>query len=122
LSLSVAASSKTDSDRWLYAPLVGPFIDLGNRKETCDFGINSNGGRNAYCSDDDSSVRFFLMTDGLMQAAGATMMILGFALPQRLLVRDDAPFVGSSGGHFAWSIAPRMMGRSGYGLGLGGIF
>jgi hypothetical protein len=121
LSLSVAASSKTDADRWLYAPLVGPFIDLGNRKETCDFGVNTNGGRNAYCSD-DSSVRFFLMTDGLMQAAGATMLILGFALPQRLLVRDDAPFVGSSRSHFAWSIAPRMMGRSGYGLGLGGTF
>src|SRR5882724_2963047 len=35
LSLSVAASSKNDADRWLYAPLVGPFVDLGRRNDDC---------------------------------------------------------------------------------------
>jgi hypothetical protein len=120
LSLSVAASSKFSPDRWLYAPIIGPFVDLGNRKEDCNT-IGNAFGSTTTCKD-DSSERFFLMADGLMQVAGATMFILGLAIPQHLLVRDDAPFVGSKGSQFAWSIAPTKMGRSGYGLGLGGTF
>jgi hypothetical protein len=120
LSLSVAASSKYEPDRWLYAPIAGPFIDLGNRKENCNT-IPNNLGTTTTCSD-DSSERFFLMADGLMQTAGATMLVLGLALPQKLLVRDDAPFVGGSPNRFAWTIAPRAMGRSGYGLGVVGTF
>jgi hypothetical protein len=121
LSLSVAASSRYDPDQWLYAPLVGPFIDLGNRKDSCSTTPAGFGNTNTYCSE-DSSERFFLMADGLMQVAGATMLVLGLALPQRLLVRDDAPYVGSSRSHFAWAVAPQTMGRSGYGLGLAGTF
>jgi hypothetical protein len=121
LSLSVAASSKYEPDRWLYAPLVGPFIDLGNRKENCVTTPSGPTRTDTFCQD-DSSERFFLMADGLMQAAGATMLIFGFALPQRLLVRDDAPYVGQARSHFAWTIAPQRMGRSGYGLGLAGTF
>ncbi len=120
LSLSVAASSKYEPDRWLYAPIFGPFVDLGNRKENCNTLPNSFGSTTT-CSD-DSSERFFLMADGLMQVAGSTMLILGLALPQSLLVRDDAPFVGSQRSHFAWGIGPQKMGRSGYGVGFGGIF
>jgi hypothetical protein len=121
LSLSVAASSKFTPDRWLYAPIVGPFVDLGNRKEDCTTIGNAPFGSTTTCKD-DSSERFFLMADGLMQVAGATMLILGLALPQHLLVRDDAPFVGSKRSQFAWSVAPQKMGRSGYGLGLAGTF
>jgi hypothetical protein len=121
LSLSVAASSKYDPDRWLYAPVFGPFVDLGKRKESCTTFGNGTFGTTTTCSD-DSSERFFLMADGLMQAAGATMFILGMALPQKLLVRDDAPFVGSKQSPFTWAVAPRTMGRSGYGLGLAGTF
>jgi len=62
------------------------------------------------------------MTDGLMQVAGMTMLTLGLALQQRILVRDDAPYVGSKGSQLAWSVAPTPMGRSGLGVGLGGIF
>jgi hypothetical protein len=122
LSLSVAASSKYDPDRWLYAPLVGPFVDLGNRKESCSTTGNPNITTYTTCSD-DSSERFFLMADGLMQVAGATMLVLGLALPQYLLVRDDAPYVGSkSRSQFAWAVAPQPMGRSGLGVGLAGLF
>jgi hypothetical protein len=122
LSLSVAASSKFSPDRWLYAPLFGPFVDLGNRKENCTTIGNGTFGSTTTCAD-DSSERFFLMADGLMQVAGATMLILGLALPQQLLVRDDAPFVGSKQkSQFAWGVAPQKMGRSGYGLGFAATF
>jgi hypothetical protein len=120
LSLSVAASSKFEPDRWLYAPIFGPFVDLGNRKENCNTIPNSFGSTTT-CSD-DSSERFFLMADGLMQVAGSTMLILGLALQQHLLVRDDAPFVGSKPSQFAWGVGPQKMGRSGYGVGFAAIF
>jgi hypothetical protein len=121
LSASVAGSSKVDADTWLYVPLAGPFIDLANRKEKCTPSPVSQVQTNFNCND-DSGERFFLMTDGLMQVAGATLLIFGLAMPQKLLVRDDAPFTGSTRSHFAWSIAPRTMGRSGYGIGLAGEF
>jgi hypothetical protein len=120
LSLSVAASSRKDADRWLYAPLVGPFADLATRKDDCNT-VPTSFGTTTSCPE-DSSARFFLMADGLMQVAGTTLLILGFALPQHLLVRDDAPYVGASDSQFAWSVSPRTFGRSGYGLGLGGTF
>jgi hypothetical protein len=121
LSASVAGSSKTDADTWLYVPLAGPFLDLANRKEKCNSVPTSPGRTDVYCAD-DSGERFFLMTDGLMQIAGATLLIFGLAMPQKMLVRDDAPYTGSTRSHFAWSIAPRTMGRSGYGIGLAGEF
>src|SRR5258707_4474128 len=63
LSLSVAASSKYEPDRWLYAPLFGPLIDLGTPKEPCQSNPTFQGSLTT-CSD-DSSQRFFLMADGL---------------------------------------------------------
>jgi hypothetical protein len=120
LSLSVAASSKYEPDRWLYAPLFGPFVDLGTRKENCQTYNNGNIGSTTTCQD-DSSERFFLMADGLMQVAGATMLVLGLVLPQQLLVRDDAPYVGDRGSHFSWAVAPTV-GRSSAGVGLAGTF
>jgi hypothetical protein len=119
LSLSVAASSKYEPDRWLYAPLFGPFIDLGVRKEPCNTNNTFNG--TLTTCEDDSSQRFFLMADGLMQVAGTTMLVLGLVLPQQLLVRDDAPYVGDRGSHFSWSVAP-IVGRSTHGVGLAGTF
>jgi hypothetical protein len=121
LSLSVAASSKNDADRWLYAPVVGPFADLVARKDKCTT-VATSFGTNTSCSDDDTSTRFFLMADGLMEVAGGTLLILGLSLPQHVLVRDDAPYVGASGSRVAWSVAPRRFGHSGYGLGLDGTF
>ena len=121
LSMSVAASSKYEPDRWLYAPVFGPFINLASRSDECNPNTSSSTSGTITCTA-DSSTRFFLMLDGLMQTAGATMLILGLALPQTLLVRDDAPYTGKNPSHVAWTISPYAMGRSGYGLGVTGIF
>ena len=125
LSMSVAASSRYSADRWLYAPVVGPFIDLAQRGDDCTRNtvVTGPGMTSTYetCTE-DSSTRFFLMFDGLMQTAGATMFILGLALPQHILVRDDAPFTGSSGSKFSWAVAPQRVGPTGYGVGLNGTF
>jgi hypothetical protein len=120
LSMSVAASSKYQPDRWLYAPVFGPFVNLASRSDDCN--PNTGSGSNFVCTSNDSGTRFFLMLDGLMQTAGATLLILGLALPQTLLVRDDAPYTGKNGSHFAWTVSPTPMGRNGYGVGFTGIF
>jgi hypothetical protein len=121
LSMSVAASSHYQPDRWLYAPVVGPFVNLATRADDCDPN-NSSGSSNVTVCSGDSGIRFFLMLDGLMQTAGATLLVLGLALPQHLLVRDDAPFTGANKSNFAWAISPYAIGRSGYGVGINGIF
>jgi hypothetical protein len=121
LSMSVAASSKYEPDRWLYAPVFGPFVNLASRSDDCNPN-GSSGTTTTFTCAGDSSTRFFLMLDGLMQTAGATLLVLGLALPQTLLVRDDAPFTGQKRSHFAWTVSPYSMGRSGSGLAVTGIF
>ena len=122
LSMSVAASSRYEPDRWLYAPVIGPFVNLATRSDYCNPNGTSGTSTSFDCAD-DSGVRFFLMMDGLMQVAGATMFVLGLALPTTLLVRDDAPYVGKKpANQFAWTVQPYAVGRSGYGLGVLGTF
>jgi hypothetical protein len=126
LSASVGASSQFDPDRWLYLPVIGPFADLGARGSQCTrstLGVSPGTTNTTESCVDDSGARFGLMLDGLLQTAGATMFILGLALPTHLLVRDDAPYRGSIGGiPVAWTVRPVTMGRAGYGLGIDGIF
>jgi hypothetical protein len=124
-SASVAASSRFSPDHWLYLPIFGPFADLAARGSQCSANtvvVSPGVTDTTQTCPDDSGARFFLMLDGLMQTAGATMLILGLALPNHLLVRDDAPYSGSTGSHFAWAIGPKAMGRTGYGLGVDGVF
>ena len=52
----------------------------------------------------------------------ATTLILGLALPTHHLVRDDAPYTGSSASPVLMSVRPTTLGRGGYGLTVDGIF
>jgi hypothetical protein len=124
LSASVGASSRYDPDRWLYLPVVGPFADLGARGSQCtrtSFPTSSGTSTTEICND-DSAARFFLMLDGLLQTAGATMLILGLALPSHHLLRDDAPYAGSAGSPVVVNVRPTTLGRGGYGLAIDGLF
>lgn len=53
----------------LYAPIVGPFIQMG--------------------STSSATGNFFLVLDGLLQAGGVAMLIAGIAAPKTVLVRND---------------------------------
>jgi hypothetical protein len=122
LSMSVAASSKYEPDRWLYAPVFGPFVNLATREDDCNPNTTSGTSTTVICNG-ESGTRFFLMLDGLMQTAGATLLVLGLALPQHVLVRDDAPFTGSNNkSHFTWAVSPYSVGKAGAGLGVIGTF
>jgi hypothetical protein len=74
----VAASSDHDGDKWLYAPLIGPWIDLGTRG--CENSIAT-----PTCGVTGFD-RAALITSGVVQALGAAAMLGSFAVPQRHLV------------------------------------
>jgi hypothetical protein len=73
----VAASSDHDGDEWLYAPVIGPWLDLATRG----------------CGDDPNTPvcgvtafdRAALISSGVFQAFGLAAMLGAFTLPQKRL-------------------------------------
>lgn len=83
----------SDSGDFLYVPVAGPFLQM-TRTES-------------------STGNVFLAIDGIAQAAGATMLIVGLTSPKTVLVRNDLGEV---------RVLPMRMGQNGGGLGLVGTF
>jgi hypothetical protein len=81
----------------LFAPVVGPFIAIGT------IGTRDLGGLGT----------FWLAFDGVVQCAGAAMLIAGFAAPRNILVR-----VGS----VTLQPTPVNFGKAGSGFGITGTF
>jgi hypothetical protein len=63
-----------------------------------------------------ASVDFVLVFDGLIQVAGAAMLIAGIAAPKTVLVRDDIAKV------VKYLPKPVAIGKNGAGVGLAGTF
>ena len=98
-TLVAAANDDSYSDNKysaLWIPVVGPFIQAG---------ANNNG------SGDNET----FILDGLAQAAGVTMLVLGLAFPRTILVRNDLLSV-------SFVPTPMKVGHDGGGLGLVGRF
>jgi hypothetical protein len=68
-SVAVAASSSNSADRSLYIPVVGPWIDLGNR------------GSCSACTN-ESTNRALLIADGTVQGVGTLMTLWSFFSPE----------------------------------------
>jgi len=123
-AVSVAASSNLTTDKHLYAPIAGPWIDLAQRP-ACSPPLN--------CSAEQTN-RALLETSGILQGVGAFLTLVG------LLTGDDdppkaAPHTASqaaSHSHKAFNearvlntqvqLAPTQFGASGYGLAAFGRF
>jgi hypothetical protein len=110
---SVTAATASDFDDktgFLLVPGIGPWLMLmagGAKNRTCDTTSTD------YCYNTDrSSERSVLVLDGLLQSAGATMFILGYAVPKTRLIRNDVTV----------SVLPTTMGADGYGVGAVGTF
>ena len=82
-----------DDGSFLYVPVAGPFLQMTKT--------------------DSSTANVFLGIDGIAQAAGATMLVVGLTSPKTVLVRNDIGEV---------RLMPMRMGQGGGGLGLGGTF
>lgn len=101
-ALVVAIESDREEDDYLYAPVVGPWLDLAARDD-CD----------GDDCDSDTLNRVLLVTDGVFQGLGALQILGSFIFPQSQTVtvsRDD----GSTA--VAFSVTPANFGRGANGL------
>lgn len=99
---------------WLVAPVAGPWLSLSARRDPCA----ESQQKQEFDSDvgkcvAEPLVRGMLVLDGVLQATGAVLMLLGATSggPDRPR-REPPPLVA----------APAPMGRSGYGLAVAGGF
>jgi hypothetical protein len=106
---SVGLSNETG---WLYVPVAGPWMTLGQRSYGCNNLDNANQStsQSLQCVGDVFAV-MGLIADGVMQAAGATLLVVGVAAGRPTLVRDDE----------ALHVTPMRIG-TGYGAGVTGAF
>jgi hypothetical protein len=74
-SVIVAAEANTSFDNFLYIPIVGPWLDLANRPQC--------GGRLQPACSTEWGRKAILVANGIIQAAGATAIVLGIVLPGR---------------------------------------
>jgi len=103
-SVIVAATSDNEADRHLYVPIVGPWVDLGDRSG-CDAGRTE--------CDGETVNKVLLVADGIFQGVGALQIVGGFLFPKRQIVAETA----KAGVH----VAP-MLGGGRLGVGAVGRF
>ena len=99
----VAALTTPGEVSWLYAPVVGPWIELARRAP------------DDHAAKDDYLLRGAIAIDGLLQTVGAGLVIGGIALSGEQLVRDDGVLA-------RLVVTPAPIGRDGYGLWARGAF
>ncbi len=100
--LAASADDFPNQSGWLAVPVVGPWVTLVSREDTCDGASYDDGDYGYDCTD---GVQTLLVLDALMQTTGAALFIWGVSSTKKVLVRDDA----------AWSLTPARVG-SGYGF------
>jgi hypothetical protein len=104
--------------RWLYAPLIGPWVALATTMKTHDcrnsyFSSSYFYGQCENANRDLASWRILLVFDGMVQAAGTILAIEGVSWRwYQLVLTDDVQI----------QVLPVPMGRSGEGLALVGTF
>jgi hypothetical protein len=104
----VAGTSDTSADHHLYVPIVGPWLDLGDRPGC---------GPHIGC-DTETTNKVLLVVDGLFQGIGAVTTVWGFLTPERHEVVSTAAVVDKPTVH----VSPSSVGASGYGLTAFGSF
>jgi hypothetical protein len=90
----VAALSVPGEVSWLYAPVVGPWVEVADRQQT---------------------LRGLIALDSFFQTVGAALVIGGTVARGRTLVRDETLVS-------AVRLSPGGVGRGGYGVWLDGAF
>lgn len=102
IGLLAGAADGFDNEKgYLLLPVLGPWLTLSQRQGCADSYIGC-----------DFFAPLMLVMSGLMQGAGATLILVGHAAPRTWLVRDDVTV----------SVLPVPMGEQGYGAALTGTF
>lgn len=103
-SAVIGAVNDRDEDKFLLVPLVGPWIDLGNRD--C---------AKLACDNEDWS-KALLIGSGVIQTLGAAGTIASF------FVTETRTTTARATEKSRWMITPSNVGRTGYGLSAAGTF
>lgn len=108
--MAATAANENNASGWLFVPVMGPWMTMGQRSYSCNDSGNQSTSQSLQCVG-DIFVVMGLIADGVMQAAGATLLIVGLAAGKPTLVRDEQ----------AVHVTPMHVG-TGYGAGLVGAF
>lgn len=109
--IAAAGSDFRNQSGWLAVPFAGPWLTMGRREYSCGDSDENADGREGLSCVGDVFLVMGLIFDGVVQAAGGTMLLIGYTSPKTLLVRDDAKL----------RLRPMHIG-SGHGFGLDGSF
>ncbi len=86
VALIIATTSPYDNDRFLFIPVFGPWIDLAHRPES---------------SSEENWARVGLVVDGLAQATGVALLVVGFVMRHQKLPKNPRMLIvpiATSGG------------------------
>jgi hypothetical protein len=114
IGLFAAISADFDNQSgWLAVPFAGPWLYMGRREYTCDEtdDPNTDDGKEGASCLGEAFLVMGLIADGVMQAAGGTLLLVGYLSPKKHVVRDGV----------SWNVRPMRIG-TGQGLGLTGTF
>jgi hypothetical protein len=81
---AISADHGDNGTGWLWVPALGPWMALAERRRctaTDADGVSECTG--------DVFARMALIMDGIVQTAGATLLVVGLAVPKKVLVRQD---------------------------------
>ena len=109
--VAAAGSEFRNQSGWLAVPYAGPWLTIGRRDYSCDDSAEESDANEGLKCFGDVFLVMGLVFDGLVQAAGGTMLLIGHTSPKTLLVRDEATL----------RVRPMHVG-SGHGLGIDGSF
>jgi hypothetical protein len=108
--LGASAASFRNESTWLGIPVLGPWMTIGRRDYVCGRG-DRGAGDAMECVGEVFLVGAYIF-DGILQASGVTLLMVGYMVPKKVMVRDDQQAV---------RITPMRVG-SGYGAGVIGAF
>ena len=107
---ALAANTQNESG-WLLVPFAGPWLTMGRRAYSCNLDSSNQTTSQSLNCVADVFVVMGLILDGVMQAAGGTLLIVGYSATRPGLVRNDESV----------RLTPMHIG-SGVGAGLVGAF
>jgi hypothetical protein len=111
IGIAVASNSDHHGDRHLYVPVIGPWLDLGDRGGNCS--------QSGSC-DRETFNRFLIGADGVFQALGVLSIISGFVFePKREVVTTTTTTASTQA---TIHITPVDYGRGSLGLAAIGTF
>lgn len=107
---ALSANSQNES-AWLYMPVAGPWLTLGRRAYSCNADATNQTTSQSLGCVADVFVVMGLIFDGIVQATGATLLLVGELATRPGLARDES----------ALRVVPMRLG-TGAGAGVVGTF